>query len=67
MNVTTDDPKSTHGGYFKTIEMDEDVRQYLINCEECKAIKSTNEIQTASIGRMVKPSQPWETIFIDFI
>lgn len=70
-------PSSAHGGYHKTVDrvrrnyywpgMDNDVRNYVRNCEVCKSVKPTNVTQRAPMGKFREARQPWHIIYADFI
>lgn len=72
-----DDVLSAHGGFFKTSDrvkrkyywpkMDEDIRNYVRNCEVCKATKPTNKVQKSPMGKYREANRPWEMICIDFV
>lgn len=72
-----DDPTSAHQGVHKTSDrvkqayywpqMEMDIRNYVRNCEVCKAAKPTNEIQRAPMGNQRKTDRPWQIIQLDFI
>lgn len=71
------DVLSAHGGVFKTADrvkrehywpkMDKDIRQYVAQCEVCKACKPTNEAQRSPMGNFRECTRPFEMIYIDFI
>lgn len=72
-----DDPLSAHGGFFKTADrikrwyywpkMDSQIREYINNCETCKACKPTNTTQRSPMGIFREPNRPFEIIYVDFV
>lgn len=72
-----DDVLAAHGGYLKTLHrvqrtyfwprMRNEIAKYVNRCETCRAIKPTNQCQTAPMGRYRDPERPWKMIALDFM
>ena len=70
-------PLSAHFGFHKTLEKvqrdyywpksNANVRDFIRNCEICKAIKPSNQIHKAPMGNFREPLRPWHMIYLDFI
>lgn len=66
-----------HGRYWKTIKrtkqnfcwkgMKNDIKQYLQHCDNCKAVKPSNKIELAKMGRYRESKEPWQKIAVDYI
>jgi hypothetical protein len=72
-----DTPTSAHRGRDATVEklsrsfywpkMSRDVARYVSSCDLCQRVKSRNRGPTGFLRSIDIPSEPWETITMDFI
>lgn len=72
-----DTPTSSHFGYYKTLKriqashywpkMTIDIRQYVADCDQCKANKDPTYITRSPMGEAKVLNTPWHTIAIDFL
>lgn len=72
-----DDAGACHGGKYKTIakiratyywpRMNEDIAEYVRECEACKLIKPYNKITTPPAGEFVEANRPFRIIASDIV
>lgn len=77
MRECHDDLLAAHGGVMKTTHrvrrlyywprMLRDILQYVKDCDKCRAIKPTNKIQRAPMGKYRDLQRPFKMIAIDYI
>jgi len=77
LNLLHDHPTSGHLGIQKTLErakrrfywprMADDINSYVGTCLSCQRVKSTNQKPLGLLHPLPIPSQPWESVAIDFI
>jgi hypothetical protein len=77
MSEAHDTPTSAHRGRDPTYEklsrtyywpkLSRDVSRYVLSCDLCQRIKSRNRAPPGLLQSLDIPSQPWETITMDFI
>lgn len=66
-----------HFGFFKTLSkirekyywpgMFSEIKNYVKNCEVCKAVKDSNQQTRAPMGAPKKAKRPWQLISTDFL
>jgi transposase InsO family protein len=72
-----DDVTSGHQGVFKTLgrlktkyfwpTMSKDVKNYVANCEVCKASKAVHQITRPPMGQQKQAENCWQTVSVDLI
>lgn len=72
-----DEPLASHGGFMKTMyrlrrlyywpKMQQEVMQYVRECDICRATKPTNMCQRFPMGKYRDPERPFKIIAIDYI
>lgn len=72
-----DTPYSGHPGVFKTAKsvqryywwpgLWKDVQRYVLTCNSCQRNKASNQKQGGLLQPLPIPSQPWESVSMDFI
>ena len=70
-------PLCGHCGFHKTLErvqrdyywpkLNSQVRDFVRNCEICKAIKPVNHIRKAPMGNFREALRPWHIVYLDFV
>lgn len=68
---------ASHGGFYKTAarirenyywpKMLSDIAKYIRNCEVCKAMKPSNQLQQANMGDFRDPRGPFNMLALDFM